>query len=292
MKKKVTILLLILILLGFGYLNRQSLITAFSPFPFGISGEAAIVMDVETGEILYTKNENKKVYPASTTKLLTALVVLEHCSLEELVTIGEEVYLQTSGEARAGLFEGQVQTVENLLGAMLLASGNDAARSLAVYVINKDRKEPLSALDALQAFASLMNEKAYELGARNSNFVNPHGLHDPFHYSTAKDLLQIAQAAKKHPVISEMVAQIMYSTKTHTYHNRNKLLNPQSEYYYEGANGLKTGFTNQAGYCLISSAKRDGKEIIVVVLGSGQETVWLDSISLLNFGFGKIKKQL
>ncbi|WP_062106170.1 D-alanyl-D-alanine carboxypeptidase family protein [Bacillus niameyensis] len=253
--------------------------------PVLIEGEAAIVVDETTGEIIFAKNEHQKFYPASTTKLLTALVVLDRSSPHEKVTVGEEVYLQTEGESRAGLFEGQVQSVEAFLGAMLLQSGNDAARSLAVYIAEKESNRELSSLEAINFFAKLMNEKALEIGATESYFVNPHGLHDPKHYSSAVDLMIIAKVAKENEVISNIVNQASYSTKTHTYTNRNQLLNPNSPYYYENATGLKTGFTDEAGYCLVSTAEKQGQSLIAVVLHSGKEAVWEDSINLLNYGF-------
>lgn len=288
MKKKSIVFFLILIIVILGYIKKDELKMAFAPIPVSIEGEAAVVVDGTTGEIIFAKNEHQKLYPASTTKLLTAIVVLDRSLPDEKVTVGEEVYLQTEGESRAGLFEGQVQSVEAFLSAMLLQSGNDAARSLAVYIAEKENNRELTSLEAINYFAKLMNEKALEIGATESHFVNPHGLHDSNHYSSATDLMIIAKAAKENEVISNIVNQESYSTKTHTYTNRNQLLNPNSPYYYENATGLKTGFTDEAGYCLISSAEKKGQSLIAVVLRSGKETVWEDSINLLNYGFQNI----
>ncbi|MFK4998460.1 D-alanyl-D-alanine carboxypeptidase family protein [Bacillus sp. N9] len=228
-----------------------------------------------------------KLFPASTTKLLTALVVLNKSELGEQVTIGDEVYISTESEARAGLFEGQVLTVEDLLAAMLLQSGNDAARSLAVYVAQKELGEKRSPDEAIHYFSQLMNEKAQEIGATHSHFTNPHGLHDPSHYSTAGDMALIAKEAKHHVEIDQLVRQEKIATETNTYTNRNQLLNSASPYFYDGATGLKTGFTDQAGYCLASSAERHGRKLVAVVFNSGKETVWSDSASLLDYGFEK-----
>ncbi len=236
----------------------------------------------------YAKNENEKLYPASLTKLLTALVVLEKAELDEKVTVGDEVYLQTDDEVRVGLFEGQILTVEDLLAAMLMQSGNDAARTLAVYIAEKEKDTDRTALNSIQYFALLMNEKAIELGANQSHFVNPHGLHDPNHYSTAKDLAKIAVAVKKEQILTELLAKPTYSSQTHTYQNRNQLLNVNSPYYYQKATGLKTGFTDQAGYCLVSAAEEQDQSLITVVLDSGKERVWEDSIALLDYGFEKL----
>ncbi|MBS4198073.1 D-alanyl-D-alanine carboxypeptidase [Bacillus sp. FJAT-49732] len=286
--KRSAILLIIILLAVITYHKKDQIIMAFTHSPVHISGEAAVLMDENTGKIIFSKNKNEKLYPASTTKLLTALVVLDRSAPNEKVKIGKEVYLQTEGEARAGLFEGQVQTVEGLLAAMLLQSGNDAARSLAVYTANQDKK--MSEFEAIQYFADLMNKKAMEIGAIHSHFVNPHGLHDENHFSTAYDMALIAKEAKRNNVINRLVSQQIYSTKTHTYKNRNQLLNPNSDYYYEDATGLKTGFTDQAGYCLVSSAKRGNRKLISVVLHSGKESMWTDSISLLDYGFVQNKE--
>ncbi|MCJ8008046.1 D-alanyl-D-alanine carboxypeptidase family protein [Lederbergia wuyishanensis] len=288
MKRK-SLFLIIILLTIISYNKKDQIIMAFTHSPVHISGEAAVLMDQNTGKIIFSKNQNAKLYPASTTKLLTALVVLDGRAPNEKVKIGKEVYLQTEGEARVGLFEGQVQTVEELLAAMLLQSGNDAARSLAVYTAIQDKK--MSEPEAIQYFADLMNTKAKEIGANHSNFVNPHGLHDENHFSTAYDLALIAKEAKKNKIINSLVSQQIYSTKTHTYKNRNQLLDPNSSYYYEDATGLKTGFTDQAGYCLISSANRGSKNLISVVLHSGKESMWTDSISLLDYGFAEDKEK-
>lgn len=286
MKKKGFILsLLIIVAVYLAYHDKYDSHSAFSMDPLWIDGEAAIVLDEKTGETLFAKNENEKLYPASLTKLLTALVVLEKAELDEKVTVGDEVYLQTDDEVRVGLFEGQVLTVEDLLGAMLMQSGNDAARTLAIFTAHKEKGSDYSALKSIQYFAQLMNVKAIELGASHSHFVNPHGLHDPNHYSTAKDLAKIALAVKKEKPLTELLAQTAYSNNTHTYQNRNLLLHTNSPYYYKKATGLKTGFTDQAGYCLVSSAEEKDQSLITVVLQSGKERVWEDAIALLDFGF-------
>lgn len=287
MKSK-SIFLIIILLTIITFYKKDQIIMAFTHSPVYISGEAAVLMDENTGKIIFSKNENEKLYPASTTKLLTALVVLDRSTPNEKVKIGKEVYLQTEGEARAGLFEGQVQTVEELIAAMLLQSGNDAARSLAVYMANQDKK--MNELEAIQYFADLMNKKAKEIGAIHSNFVNPHGLHEEKHFSTAYDIALIAKEANRNKVISKLVSKQFFSTRTHTYQNRNQLLNPNSHYFYQDATGLKTGFTDQAGYCLVSSAKRGNQKLIAVVLHSGKESRWTDSISLLNYGFQQNKE--
>ncbi|MBS4209564.1 D-alanyl-D-alanine carboxypeptidase family protein [Bacillus sp. FJAT-50079] len=285
--KKTRVFLFILLMIGVLFFYKDAIMFAIQPAQVKIDAEAAVIIDEDTGEILFAKNKQMKLYPASTTKLLTALVALDKSTMDEQVIVGEEVYLSVDQEARAGLFEGQALTVEELLAAMLLQSGNDAARSLAVYIAQKELGEQRSPDEAIHYFSQLMNEKAQEIGATHSHFTNPHGLHDPNHYSTAGDMALIAKEARHHVEIDQIVSQEKIATESHTYMNRNQLLNSASPYFYDGATGLKTGFTDQAGYCLASSAERHGRKLVAVVLNSGKETVWSDSISLLDYGFEK-----
>lgn len=289
MKKTKAFMFLFILLIGLAGLNNKDhlkLAIAEKIFdaPF-IKGEAAVVIDEQTGDIVYAKNAHEPLPPASTTKLLTALVVLERSSIEEQVTVGEEVNLRIEGEARAGLFAGEVLSVEDLLAALLLQSGNDAARTLAVYIAEKESGSSLETAEAMNRFVQLMNERASELGASNSYFINPHGLHDPSHVSTAYDLTLIAQAVRKHDEIKKLTNLPSYATKTKFYTNRNKLLDSTSPFYDERVTGLKTGFTSDAGYCLVTSAHSAEREIITVVLNSTEQSVWSDSVALLNYSF-------
>lgn len=251
-----------------------------------INGEAGVLMDENSGEILYAKNANERLFPASTTKILTALIALNKGNINDTVHIGDEVTLREPDESSAGLKPGQSLSLKVLLRAMLLPSGNDAARSVAVYVAKKESNNPqMSSKEALDYFAQLMNQEANRLGAKHSHFVNPHGLHNPNHYSTAKDLALIAREARKNSEFREIVSEEMYKDANHTYYNRNELVNRGSQNYYQGANGIKTGFTDQAGYCLVSSASRNGKNLIAVVLHSTNSDVWSDSTAMLEYGF-------
>ncbi|MFH5778693.1 D-alanyl-D-alanine carboxypeptidase family protein [Heyndrickxia sp. FSL K6-6286] len=251
-----------------------------------INGEAGVLMDENSGEILYAKNANERLFPASTTKILTALIALNKGNINDTVHIGDEVTLREPDESSAGLKPGQSLSLKVLLRAMLLPSGNDAARSVAVYVAKKESNNPqMSSKEALDYFAQLMNQEANRLGAKHSHFVNPHGLHNPNHYSTAKDLALIAREARRNSEFREIVSEEMYKDANHTYYNRNELVNRGSQNYYQGANGIKTGFTDQAGYCLVSSASRNGKNLIAVVLHSTNSDVWSDSTAMLEYGF-------
>lgn len=251
-----------------------------------IQGEAGVLMDEDNGNILYAKNENERLYPASTTKILTALVALDKGNLNDQVQVGNEVNLRSSDESSAGLKQGDVIPLKVLLRAMLLPSGNDAARTIAIYIAKKDSGKPnMSPEEGIHYFAGLMNQKAKEIGATHSHFVNPHGLHDPNHYSTAKDLAIIAREARKNQVFREIVSEEAYKDSSFTFYNRNELVNRSSSNFFQGADGIKTGFTDQAGHCLVSSATRDGKNLISVVLHSSKEGVYKDSTAMLNYGF-------
>jgi len=251
-----------------------------------IEGEGALVLDLDSGKVLYEKNDHKRLYPASTTKILTALLAVEYGKLTDRITVGKEVQFKTEGESTAWLKEGQVLTLRELLAGLMLPSGNDAARTIAVYIAKKQMDNPhVSEEKALDYFVSMMNKKAKEVGAKESHFMNPHGLHDPNHYTTAYDLGLIASKAMKNPMFQEIVSSKVYSDKAITYQNRNQLLDSNSPYYFEGANGIKTGFTDEAGYCLVSSAERNGKRLMAVVLKSSKNSVWNDSTTLLTNGF-------
>jgi len=257
-----------------------------NPVNLSIQGEAGVLMDEDDGNILYAKNENKRLYPASTTKILTAVVALDKGNLNDQVRVGNEVNLRTSDESSAGLKQGDVIPLKVLLRAMLLPSGNDAARTIAIYIAKKDSgNSNMSPEEGIRYFAGLMNQKAKELGATHSHFVNPHGLHDPNHYSTAKDLAIIAREARKNAVFREIVSEEAYKDSFFTFYNRNELVNRSSSNFFQGADGIKTGFTDQAGHCLVSSATRDGKNLISVVLHSSKEGVYADSTAMLNYGF-------
>ncbi|RUT29928.1 D-alanyl-D-alanine carboxypeptidase [Paenibacillus zeisoli] len=257
----------------------------------GLEGEGLLLMDEDTGNILFSINDTERLYPASTTKILTALITLEKGNPHDLITVGKEVNLRTPGESSAGLKQGQKLRLKDLAAAMLLPSGNDAARTAARYIARLDSGHSMSPEASEVYFASLMNARAKELGAKSSHFVNPHGLHDPNHYSTAKDMAMIARAAMRNKEFRSITAEQKHTAAlSHvTFTNRNKLIQSGSEYYFQGADGIKTGFTDEAGYCLVASASRQGRNLISVVLHSTAEGVWLDSSKLLDYGF-KLKQ--
>ncbi len=213
-----------------------------------------IVMEVNSGRVLYSHNEKDKKYMASTTKILTAITIIENCNLSDIVTVTKE----TVGVEGSSIYlvEGEKLCVKDLLYGLMLRSGNDCAETLAVYCSG-----------SIKEFAILMNETAKKIGANESNFVNPHGLHDENHYTTAYDLALISRYAMMNndfrEIVSTKVVNIPHTKREYGRHlvNKNKMLNE-----FEGSTGIKTGYTKKAGRCLVSSCVRDGMELICVVL--------------------------
>jgi serine-type D-Ala-D-Ala carboxypeptidase (penicillin-binding protein 5/6) len=240
-----------------------------------LAAQSAALVDSYSGEFLYTKNPDAKEYPASSTKILTALIVIEAGNLDQIVTVAPE---DTKVEPSSlDLKPGQQFTRRQLLFGMLLKSANDVAMCLA-----RDNA------GSIPAFAEKMNLRAAELGATSSHFVNPHGLHDPNHYTTAHDLVLIARAAMQQPLFRQIVSTIYYTWRTPTgqveeLRNHNRLLR-----HFAGCNGLKTGYTRPAQQVLVSSALRGGHEVISVVLHTDKPGIWVDSKTLLTYGLIKL----
>lgn len=263
------------------YTDKQEMASAVSPsyascakstpFAARISARNAVLIHADTGEILYGLNEHVRAPMASTTKIMTALVALEALPVETEVRItAESVGIEGSS---IYLTEGEVLTLEALLYALMLESANDAATAIAIAVSGD-----------IQTFAERMNQKAAALGLKDTHFVNPHGLDDPEHYTTAYELAIITKEALKHPVFQRIVA----TQRTTIPHqgasgvrlllNHNKLLRA-----YEGAVGVKTGFTKKTGRCLVSAAERDGLSLIAVTLRAPDD--WRDHTAMLDYGF-------
>ena len=247
-----------------------SLLVAILAFPcYGISAEKAYVLDADTERVLYEKNGNSQSLIASTTKIMTALVVIEQCNVLDRMRIpaeavgieGSSMYLQV----------GEVLTIQELLYGLMLQSGNDAAVALAIYCGG-----------TVEGFAELMNDKAHKLGLTGSHFVNPHGLDAPEHYSTARDLAVLSAYAMENPIFAATVSNKSVRIGQRTMKNHNKLL-----WQYEGADGVKTGYTKKAGRILVSSASRDGRRLVAVTINAPDD--WNDHTSLLNDGFERFQ---
>ena len=236
---------------------------------------SAAVIDSFSGEFLYLKNENAIQYPASSTKILTAFLVIESGDLDKPVTV--DIADTMVEPTKLDLKPGEQYTRRQLLYGMMLKSANDVAMALA-----RDNA------GSVETFAEKMNRRAAELGATSSHFANPNGLHDPSHYTTAHDLALIARAAMQQPLFRQIVATVYYTWKSpggviSILRNHNRLLR-----HYIGCNGLKTGYTRAAQQVLVSSALRDGHEVISVVLHTDKPGIWEDSKALLTYGLFKV----
>jgi D-alanyl-D-alanine carboxypeptidase (penicillin-binding protein 5/6) len=230
-------------------------------------------MDAETGAVLAAQNPDERLPMASTTKIMTALLALERGHLSDKITISREA----AGQEGSSMYTsaGETYTLEELLYGLLLNSGNDAAWAIAEHIAG-----------SVPAFVTLMNERAQELGAVNTHFANPSGLPDPAHYSTARDLALIAKAAVARPDFRRLVAtkaqEVPWPAKgeKRLLINHNRLL-----WRYDGADGVKTGYTNEARQCLVASATRGGQRFLAVVLKSEGNSIWTDAERLLDYGF-------
>lgn len=241
-----------------------------------IVGEAAVLMDAETGRVLWGKDETVQRAPASITKLITALVAIEKGNLQKEVKINEEA-VNTSGSI-VWLKVGETQTLENLLYAMMLNSGNDAAKAIAEHIGGSQ-----------EAFVKMMNEKAKEIGAISTNFINANGLSAEGHYSTAYDIALIMKEALENPDLRKIMGTQYKDWDGADWKSQLANLN-QMLWQYEGTIGGKTGYVSEAGRCLVTAANRDGLELISVVLGSNADRIWSDSTKILDHGYNNFHK--
>ncbi|NMB06947.1 MAG: D-alanyl-D-alanine carboxypeptidase [Tissierellia bacterium] len=284
MKKFIIILLLFLFTTyNISFANEMDLV-----------GEAAILIDMDTGQILYEKNPHKQLYPASTTKIMTAILALEHGNMNDIVTIDDEVVYLTDG-SHIALEPGEELLFEDLLNALLIESANDAALAIAKHISG-----------SIEEFVKLMNKKAKEIGALNTNFTNPNGLPDENHVTTAYDLSLMGKYAMEIDEFRNIVKNYTYQIpetnkkneirylKSHNrllYSNKKILVDGNTvPIKYEGVNGIKTGYTQAAKSCLVTSAERDSQRLIAVVLKSDGYDLYSDIHKLLNYGFNNFEK--
>ncbi len=230
---------------------------------------ACLLMEEITGKILYSKNANSIMYPASTTKIMTAILTLENCNLSDTAVVSHNaVFSIPSGYSTASLVEGEVLTIEQLLNVLLIPSANDAAVVLAEHIAG-----------SVEAFSDMMNSKAVELGCLNTHFVNPNGIHNENHYSTAYDLALIGKYAMQFPTFKEISSKTRYtlpitnaySKEDRIFNTTNDLIKPNyssspTNYYYKYATGGKTGYTDPAGQCIVATATKDNVSLIAVTL--------------------------
>lgn len=243
-----------------------------------LSAVSAVLIDQASGKVIYEKNMNDEHYPASTTKVLTALLVLENLELDSKITLPED-YVNV-GETNIGLQAGSRQTVEELLMATMLYSANDAAQALAIGAAGTE-----------DAFVELMNQRVAEMNLQHTHFTNPHGLHNEEHYTSAYDLAMIARSAMDNPEFRRIVTTESFvihklnGEDNYTVYNRNSLLNQ-----FEFADGIKTGYTKQAGNCIVASATKNDMQLIAVLLNSSD--IFGESRQLLEWGFANSQHTL
>lgn len=271
-------------------------ITSYAAEKITISSGAGLLIERSSNRILFEKNAYEIMYPASTTKILTAIVVLENAELDELATVSKNA-LETipNGYVTCNLQIGEELSVKDLMYALMVKSANDAAVVLAEHVGG-----------SVEGFADMMNQKAKEIGCKNTHFVNPNGIHDENHYTTAYDLYLMADYALSFEHTNEfrdfvsrtsytLPATNLYPADDRIFSTTNELIKINNNdridnYYYKNALGIKTGHTSQAGYCLVSSSSRDDLEFISVILDGGFDSKGLserytETIKLFNFGY-------
>jgi D-alanyl-D-alanine carboxypeptidase len=243
-----------------------------------IDASAAVVVEYPSGRLLYAHNPHERIAPASLTKILTSILALEYGNLDDVVTVAPEDIV---GESAMGLVAGEQQTLRELLYGVMLPSGNDAAMAVARYLGGKLGSPDPNAGDAIARFAEMMNVRVKQLGLYDSHFKNPHGLDTKDHYSSAYDLASLTWYALHIPMFNEIVSSVSHDAPGHGLLNTNEMLTR-----YPGADGVKTGWTDDCGLCLVASATRDGHRLISVVLNAPH---WYsDSTALLDYGFAKL----
>lgn len=264
-----------------------------------IYSESAILMEINTGKVIYAKDVYTRKYPASTTKILTAIIAIENCELDQEMTASQNaVALPSSSYTSAFIQAGETFTLDELLSVLMLRSANEAANVIAENIAG-----------SVEEFAEIMNEKAKQIGCLDSHFVNANGIHDENHYSTSYDMATIAAYCMKNETFRKYASmlecqlpnteywgeeQIAIFGERHFY-NTNKLLIEGDKYYYPYCTGIKTGFTTPAKNCLIASSDKDGFELISVILHAEQteekqSARYMDTINLFEYGYNNFSK--
>ena len=257
-----------------------------------INAKAALIVETNSGKIIYEKDIYEQNYPASVTKILTAILTIENCELDDVATVSQTAISHIpTGYVIAPLYIGEQITIKDLLYALMLKSANDAAYVLAEHVGG-----------SVEGFSEMMNKKAEELECKNTHFVNPNGIHNQNHYTTAYDMYLISNYAMKNETFKEIVSTYEYTLSPTNKHplkdrimkNTNNFVNPKNAYYNKIVNGIKTGTTKQAGNCLITDSSDNGLEFITVILGAQtanskfSETKKMISFAYDNYALTKI----
>lgn len=281
--KKITAFLLFITSLSLNILPVNAAKNA-DVWPEGpkVSAKSAIVMEASTGLILYEKNIHKKNYPASTTKLMTTLLALENSSMDDVLTFSRDsVFNIERGSSHIGIDVGEKLTMENSLYGIMLASANEVSYAVAEHVSG-----------SIDSFATLMNERAKELGCETTHFINPHGLYDENHYTSAYDLALISKELLKYDSFREITSTTNYvvpptnlQKESRPIYNHHKMVRNTS-YHYDGAFGGKTGYTQKARYSLATFASRDNMDLICIIMNEENgQAQYTDTKKLLDFGF-------
>lgn len=256
-----------------------------------VTSPNAILIDIESGKILYEKDAYSMVYPASTTKVLTAIMALESCNLNDTATASYNAVMSVPYDGTTAAIQvGETWTIEQLVQAMMVCSANEAANIIAEHIGG-----------STESFATMMNTRAKELGAKTTNFVNANGLHSDKHYTTVYDMAMITRYGMLNvPEFKKIANQKKFSLPNTSFYDKgdrnftttNKIIDPSSSYYYEYATGIKTGYTSKALNCIVASAEKDGVELIVVVFGAqGASARTADVKELFNYGFEQLKSE-
>ena len=269
--------------------NSSETVSTFSP--------SCILIDSSSGKILYEKNAFEIKYPASTTKIMTAILAIENCQLTDIATVSHNaIFSVPISYSHASLKENEQLTIEQLLNVLLIPSANDAANVIAEHISG-----------SVENFSILMNKKAKEIGCRNTNFVNANGIHNESHTTTAYDLALMGQYAMKNPTFRKIVKKTSYTLPaTNIYPHNNRIFKTTNEllrenysekkdnYYYPNAIGIKTGYTSEAGSCIVAAASKDNFEVILVILDDkltedGLSQRFIDCKTLFDYAFKNYK---
>ena len=251
-----------------------------------LNATSAILVEVNSGKVIYDRNSNERKYPASITKIMTAILVLENCNLNDKVIISQNALSNIpSGYVTCDLIVGEEISVQDLLYALMVKSANDSAYVLAEHVGG-----------TIEKFSEMMNNKAKELGCEDTNFVNPNGIHDENHYTTAHDMYLISKYAMENETFRKLVntksytlsQTNLYPKSDRSFSTTNALIDENSGFFYKYAIGIKTGYTSQAGECLVAESSRDGLDFIAVILDAGTPSKgnrFADAKKLFEYGY-------
>lgn len=279
-------------------INQENTDNVASEEEMRIYSEAAILIEEKTGKILYEKNIHDRKYPASTTKILTAILAIEKCDLNETQVASESaISALKSGYTKANIQVGEEFSIDQLISVMMIQSANEAANIIAEHISG-----------SVEEFSKLMNEKAKEIGCLDTHFVNPNGMHSEEHYSTAYDMALIARYCMKNEKFREYAVlkeaslprteywqdEQVEENGERIFYNTNNMMQKDSKFYYPTCIGIKSGFTTPAKNCLISASNKNGFELISVILHAestedGQSARYIDTINLFNYGYEKYK---